>query len=114
VAALKEVAVPGIGVFADVPVIELLVAVAASSSAGAVHASPARAIPSIAYTDPEVAWAGLSIHPHPTSSETVGMAAKVALGVVTDLPPARSHLRAPALAVAGGPSGAHVRAVTWH
>jgi hypothetical protein len=81
VAALKEVAVPDIGVFADVP---------------------------------EVAWAGPSIHPHPTSSETVGIAAEVALGVVTDLPPARSHLRTPALAVAGGPSGAHVRAVTWH
>jgi hypothetical protein len=77
VAALKEIAVPDIGVFAD-------------------------------------AWAGLSIHPHPTSSETAGIAAEVALGVVTDLPPARSHLRAPALAVAGGPSGAHVRAVTWH
>jgi dihydrolipoamide dehydrogenase len=43
----------------------------------------------------------LSIHAHPTLSETVGLAAEVALGVATDLPPARSPRRAsgaPALA----------------
>jgi len=31
----------------------------------------------------------LSIHPHPTLSETVGLAAEVATGTVTDLPPKR-------------------------
>jgi dihydrolipoamide dehydrogenase len=43
----------------------------------------------------------LSIHAHPTLSETVGLAAEVALGVATDLPPAPSPRRAagaPALA----------------
>jgi len=32
---------------------------------------------------------GLSIHPHPTLSETLGLAAEVATGTVTDLPPRR-------------------------
>jgi dihydrolipoamide dehydrogenase len=145
--------------------------VAAEVIAGGDVAFDARTIPSIAYTDPEVAWAGLteteagaagtpyevakmpwsasgraltmgrpdgltklvvdpdtkrvlgvgivgtgagellaeivhaiemgsdaedvalSIHPHPTLSETVGIAAEVALGVVTDLPPARTPAR---------------------
>jgi hypothetical protein len=107
VAALKEVAVPGIGDVADVPVIGLLVAIGDRVEAE----DPLVGLESDTATS---AWAGLSIHPHPTSSETVGVAAEVALGAVTDLPPARSHLRTPALAVAGGPSGAHVRAVTWH
>jgi dihydrolipoamide dehydrogenase len=31
----------------------------------------------------------LTIHPHPTLSETIGIAAEAALGVATDLPPAR-------------------------
>jgi dihydrolipoamide dehydrogenase len=31
----------------------------------------------------------LTIHPHPTLSESIGIAAEVALGVVTDLPPTR-------------------------
>jgi dihydrolipoamide dehydrogenase len=31
----------------------------------------------------------LTIHPHPTLSETVGLAAEVATGTVTDLPPKR-------------------------
>jgi dihydrolipoamide dehydrogenase len=31
----------------------------------------------------------LTVHPHPTLSETIGIAAEVALGVVTDLPPTR-------------------------
>jgi dihydrolipoamide dehydrogenase len=143
--------------------------VAAEVAAGQNAAFDPRAIPSIAYTDPEVAWAGLtetdaraggtpyevarmpwsasgralgmgrpdgltkllvdpdsrrvlgvgvvgtgagellaevvhaiemgsdaedlalSIHPHPTLSETVGIAAEVALGIVTDLPPARTR-----------------------
>jgi dihydrolipoamide dehydrogenase len=141
--------------------------VAAEVIAGQNVAFDARTIPSIAYTDPEVAWAGLteteakaagtpyqvakmpwsasgralsmgrpdgltkllvdpdskrvlgagivgtgagellaevvhaiemdsdaedvalSIHAHPTLSETIGIAAEVALGVATDLPPAR-------------------------
>jgi dihydrolipoamide dehydrogenase len=144
--------------------------VAAEVVAGRDVAFDARTIPSIAYTDPEVAWAGLteteakaagtryevarmpwsasgralsmgrpdgltkllvdpdgrrvlgvgivgtgagellaevvhaiemgsdaedvalSVHPHPTLSETVGIAAEVALGVVTDLPPARTRV----------------------
>jgi dihydrolipoamide dehydrogenase len=33
----------------------------------------------------------LSIHAHPTLSETVGIAAEIALGTVTDLPPARTR-----------------------
>ena len=96
----------------------------------------ARVIPSVAYTDPEVAWVGLTedqakakahghskilgggkvgthagdmigeialaiemgadavdigktIHPHPTLGESIGMAAEVAHGSCTDLPPAR-------------------------
>ena len=88
----------------------------------------ARAIPSVAYTDSEVAWVGLTedfglapkasksrrayspmigevalaiemgadavdigttIHPHPTLGESIGMAAEVAHGSCTDLPPAR-------------------------
>jgi dihydrolipoamide dehydrogenase len=36
---------------------------------------------------------GLTIHPHPTLSETIGMAAEVALGTITDLPPKRSSAR---------------------
>jgi dihydrolipoamide dehydrogenase len=32
---------------------------------------------------------GLTIHPHPTLSESIGMAAEVATGTVTDLPPKR-------------------------
>jgi dihydrolipoamide dehydrogenase len=35
----------------------------------------------------------LTIHPHPTLSETVGLAAEVAEGTVTDLPPARRRKR---------------------
>ena len=83
----------------------------------------ARVIPSVAYTDPEVAWVGLTedqakaqgikvkkglfpwaasgraiatgvdigktIHPHPTLGESIGMAAEVAHGSCTDVPPAR-------------------------
>jgi len=64
----------------------------------------ARVIPSVAHTDPEVAWVGLTedqakaadavdvgktIHPHPTVGESIGMAAEVAHGSCTDLPPAR-------------------------
>ena len=32
---------------------------------------------------------GRTIHPHPTLSESIGMAAEVAEGTCTDLPPAR-------------------------
>ena len=32
---------------------------------------------------------GLTIHPHPTLSDTVGLAAEVAAGTITDLPPPR-------------------------
>jgi len=35
----------------------------------------------------------LTIHPHPTLSETVGLAAEVAAGTTTDLPPARRAAR---------------------
>jgi len=144
-------------------------AVAAEVIAGLPAASDARAIPSVAYTDPEIAWTGLSerqareqqievkvarfpwsasgralgigrdegltklifdsgdgrllgagmvgpnagelvaeatlalelgadaedialsIHPHPTLSETLGLAAQVAAGTVTDLPPTRGR-----------------------
>jgi dihydrolipoamide dehydrogenase len=34
----------------------------------------------------------LSIHPHPTLSETVGIAAEIALGTATDMPPARTRV----------------------
>ena len=44
----------------------------------------------------------LSMHPHPTLSETVGIAAEVALGVATDLPSARSPRRALTSASAAG------------
>ena len=59
-------------------------------------------IPSVAYTDPEVAWVGLTEDeakarginwqdhpPAPTLGESIGMAAEVAHGSCTDLPPAR-------------------------
>jgi dihydrolipoamide dehydrogenase len=36
---------------------------------------------------------GLTIHPHPTLSESVGMAAEVGLGTITDLPPKRRRAR---------------------
>ncbi len=36
---------------------------------------------------------GLTIHPHPTLSESLGMAAEVATGTVTDLPPRRAARR---------------------
>jgi len=36
---------------------------------------------------------GLTIHPHPTLSETIGMAAEMALGTITDLPPKRRSAR---------------------
>jgi dihydrolipoamide dehydrogenase len=90
----------------------------------------ARVIPSVAYTDPEVAWVGLTeahghgkilgggmvgthadnmigeialaiemgadavdigktIHPHPTLGESIGMAAEIAHGSCTDVPPVR-------------------------
>ena len=72
----------------------------------------ARAIPSVSYTDPEVAWVrthagdmiseialtveigahgvdiGKTISPHPTLGESVGMAAEMAHGSCTDLPSA--------------------------
>ena len=35
----------------------------------------------------------LTIHPHPTLSETLGFAAEVAMGSITDLPPARGKRR---------------------
>ena len=34
---------------------------------------------------------GKTIHPHPTLGETVGMAAEVAHGSCTDVPPARKN-----------------------
>jgi dihydrolipoamide dehydrogenase len=34
---------------------------------------------------------GITVHAHPTLSETIGIAAEVALGVATDLPPARAR-----------------------
>jgi dihydrolipoamide dehydrogenase len=36
---------------------------------------------------------GLTIHPHPTLSESVGMAAEVGTGTITDLPPKRKTSR---------------------
>ena len=36
---------------------------------------------------------GLTIHPHPTLSESVGMAAEVGTGTITDLPPKRKRAR---------------------
>ena len=36
---------------------------------------------------------GLTIHPHPTLSESVGMAAEVGTGTITDLPPKRAKAR---------------------
>ncbi|MGH2967809.1 MAG: FAD-dependent oxidoreductase, partial [Solirubrobacteraceae bacterium] len=36
---------------------------------------------------------GLTIHPHPTLSESLGMAAEVAMGTITDLPPRRRAAR---------------------
>jgi dihydrolipoamide dehydrogenase len=144
--------------------------VAAEAAAGKKSVFDARQIPSVAYTDPEIAWAGLTeaeaksnglkfekavfpwaasgraiangrdegftkmlfdaethrcigggivgthagdlisevclaiemgadatdigktIHPHPTLSESIGMAAEVAEGVCTDLPPAKRKL----------------------
>ena len=36
---------------------------------------------------------GLTIHPHPTLSESVGMAAEVGMGTITDLPPKRKKAR---------------------
>jgi dihydrolipoamide dehydrogenase len=36
---------------------------------------------------------GLTIHPHPTLSESVGMAAEVGTGTITDLPPKRRRAR---------------------
>ena len=36
---------------------------------------------------------GLTIHPHPTLSESIGMAAEVGLGTITDLPPKRKKTR---------------------
>ncbi len=36
---------------------------------------------------------GLTIHPHPTLSESVGMAAEVGTGTITDLPPKRKKSR---------------------
>ncbi len=36
---------------------------------------------------------GLTIHPHPTLSESVGMAAEVGTGTITDLPPKRKKTR---------------------
>ena len=35
----------------------------------------------------------LTIHPHPTLSESIGMAAEIALGTITDLPPKRRPAR---------------------
>ncbi|HET8951304.1 MAG TPA: dihydrolipoyl dehydrogenase [Solirubrobacteraceae bacterium] len=36
---------------------------------------------------------GLTVHPHPTLSESIGMAAEVGLGTITDLPPKRRKAR---------------------
>src|SRR6056297_2822187 len=81
--------------------------VAAEVCAGQNRHFDARLIPSVAYTDPEVAWCGLTeteatlaiemgadavdlgqtIHPHPTLSETVNFAAEMFEGTITDLMP---------------------------
>lgn len=37
---------------------------------------------------------GLTIHPHPTLSETLGFAAEMAEGTITDLMPPRTRTRA--------------------
>ncbi len=37
---------------------------------------------------------GLTVHPHPTLSETLGMAAEIATGTITDLPPKRRRATA--------------------
>jgi dihydrolipoamide dehydrogenase len=118
--------------------------VAAEAAAGQKSYFDARVIPAVAYTDPEIAWAGLTeeeakrqgvkfgvakfpwtasgraianggagagdliseialaiemsadavdigktIHPHPTTSESIGMAAELYEGVCTDLPPSK-------------------------
>ena len=34
---------------------------------------------------------GMTIHPHPTLSETIGLAAEVFEGTITDLPPAKKR-----------------------
>jgi dihydrolipoamide dehydrogenase len=34
---------------------------------------------------------GLTVHPHPTLSESLGMAAEIATGTITDLPPKRKR-----------------------
>jgi dihydrolipoamide dehydrogenase len=36
---------------------------------------------------------GLTVHPHPTLSESIGMAAELAAGTITDLPPRRPRAR---------------------
>ena len=81
---------------------------AAEVAAGMKREWVARVIPSVAYTDPEIAWVGVTeteakakglaiemgaeaadightIHPHPTLSESVGMAAEAFEGTITDL-----------------------------
>ena len=42
----------------------------------------------------DVADLALTIHPHPTLSETVGLAAEVAEGTITDLPSPRLRRKA--------------------
>ena len=37
---------------------------------------------------------GLTVHPHPTLSESLGMAAEVATGTITDLPPSKRRTAA--------------------
>jgi dihydrolipoamide dehydrogenase len=37
---------------------------------------------------------GLTVHPHPTLSETLGMAAEIATGTITDLPQKRRRAAA--------------------
>lgn len=57
----------------------------------------ARVIPSVAYTAPQVANEmsadavdiGKTIHTHPTLGESIGMAAEVAHGSCTDMPPGK-------------------------
>jgi len=81
---------------------------AAEAIAGHKAFFDARTIPSVAYTDPEIAWMGeteaqlaargaayemgadaadigLTVHPHPTLSETIFFAAEIAEGSITDL-----------------------------
>ena len=57
---------------------------------------------------------GKTIHPHPTLGESIGMAAEVAHGTCTDVPPQQAIARCAAPALATPSAQRRLTVLAWH